>query len=65
MTNNFAATVFVYRNRVTNKINCAYLESVKDLESSQVWEHLATLEPRLWIQFHYEKVMAPDPKEAV
>ena len=63
MTNNLAATVFVYRNRVTSEINCAYLECVKDLESSPVWEHLASLEPRLWIQAHYAKVMTPAPKE--
>jgi hypothetical protein len=64
-TNNLAATVFVYRNRVTSEINCVYVEGAKDLESSPVWEHLATLEPRLWIQAHYEKVMTLDPKEAV
>ena len=65
MTHNLAATVFVYRNRVTSEINCVYLEGVKDLAGSPVWEHLATLEPRLWIQAHYAKVMAPDPKEVI
>lgn len=65
MTHNLAATVFVYRNRATSEINCVYLEATPALEDSPVWEHLATLEPRMWIQAHYAKVMTPDPKEVV
>ena len=57
MTHNLAATVFVYRNKVTSEIKCAYLDSAKEFELQPIWEHLDTLEPRTWIQVHYEEVM--------
>ena len=57
MKHNLDATVFVYRNKLTNDINCVYVEGVKHYANEPVWEHLATLEPRMWIQAHYAEVM--------
>jgi hypothetical protein len=57
---NLAATVFVYRNTATGAIRAEYLDYAKVLEDDQAWEHLATLEPRLWIQSHYTAVGQED-----
>lgn len=46
------ATVFVYRLR-NGEIVCRYVEGPHP-ENAQ---HLDTLEPRLWIQTHYDDVM--------
>lgn len=56
--NNLAATVFVFRNRETLEIRCEYLGAAKMFEQNPDWEHLATLEPRLWIQAHWDEVVA-------
>lgn len=56
---NLQATVFVYRNRQTRQIRCEYLEDASQLEDSPDWEHLATLEPRMWIQAHWDVVEPP------
>lgn len=54
MTHKLDATVFVYRHRETQKIAARYLEDARALEDSEEWEHLATLEPRMWIEYHYD-----------
>ena len=51
--NNLAATVFVYRSKDTGQIRCHYAHKASALDSSperQQYDHIATLEPRLWIQ---------------
>lgn len=55
--NNLAATVFVYRSKDTGQIRCHYAQEASALDSSperQQYDHIATLEPRLWIQEHYD-----------
>lgn len=54
--NNLAATVFVYRNHETKQIRCEYLGAAPYLEDDPAWEHLATLEPRRWIEAHWGEV---------
>ena len=58
--NNLAATVFVYRSRIDQRIKTEYLETALVMEDSPDWEHLATLEPRWWIQAHYDAVAQRD-----
>lgn len=52
---NIAATVFVYRSKSTGEIAAHYADAAhtKDLEQ---WAHIATLEPRMWIQANYAAV---------
>ena len=52
MTHNIQATVFVYKNKTDGSIRAEYIDGamVKD----ENWIHLATLEPRMWIQHHWE-----------
>lgn len=52
-TNNLDATVFVYRNKETMQIKCEYVNKAMALEDDNGWEHLATLEPRAWIEHTY------------
>jgi hypothetical protein len=58
--NNLAATVFVYRSRIDQRIQTEYLETALVMEKSPDWEHLATLEPRWWIQAHYDAIAQRD-----
>ena len=53
-THNLDATVFVYRQGET--IRCEYLQKARAMENDPAWEHVATLEPRMWIQEHYAEV---------
>lgn len=53
MTHNLEATVFVYKSKADGSIRAEYMEGARDLDKDE-WIHLATLEPRLWIQHHYE-----------
>lgn len=53
---NTDATVFVYRLKETGQVCCEYLERAKIMEDDPEWEHLATLEPRMWIQENWDKV---------
>ncbi len=56
MTHNLDATVFVYRLRETGQIRCEYIDKARDLEDDPAWEHMATLEPRMWIEHHWMEV---------
>jgi hypothetical protein len=49
---NLQATIFVYRNKQTKDIRCEY-NSTKDVDETK-YDHIATIEPRLWIQYHYD-----------
>ena len=55
MTHNLEATVFVYKSKVDGSIRAEYMEGVWSLDKDE-WIQLATLEPRRWIQYHYEDV---------
>ena len=55
MTHNLEATVFVYKSKTEGSIRAEYMEGARGLDKDE-WIHLATLEPRLWIQYHYEDV---------
>jgi hypothetical protein len=57
---NLAATVFVYRRRIDGRIHAEYIETARVMKDSPDWEHLATLEPRMWIQAHYDAVTQSD-----
>jgi hypothetical protein len=46
--NNLDATVFVYRK--DDLIRCHYLEDARYFEESPLWDHIATLEPRRYIE---------------
>jgi hypothetical protein len=50
------AAVFVYRYKGSDVIHCEYVEDTKSYEGSPQWEHIATLDPRLWIQAHWKLV---------
>ena len=56
MTHNLDATVFVYRLFETGQIRCEYIDKARDLEDDPAWEHMATLEPRMWIEHHWMEV---------
>lgn len=56
MTHNLNATVFVYRLRETGQIKCEYIDKARVLEDDPAWEHVATLEPRMWIECHWMEV---------
>lgn len=56
---NLDATVFVYRNADTGEIKAHYADAAKAFERAEdrwAWIHVATLEPRLWIQAHYATI---------
>lgn len=58
MTHKLDATVFVYRHRKTQKIAARYLDDARALDGDKAWEHVATLEPRMWIEYHYDERFA-------
>ena len=51
--NNLAATVFVYQHKTTGEIAAHYIEAAKIKDNDHEWQHIETLEPRLWIQANY------------
>jgi hypothetical protein len=48
--------VMVYRNTATNEIRCEYWTALTPANEGEEWEHLATLNSRLWIQHNWDKV---------
>jgi hypothetical protein len=52
MIQNLNATLFVFRHRQTEQIRCEYISAAAEVRV-QEWEHLATLDPRMWIQYHW------------
>lgn len=62
MTHNIEATVFVYQLKKIGQIKCEYLDKAKELDDDDddVWEHLATLEPRMFIEHNYLKLSRED-----
>lgn len=58
--NNLEATVFVFEHNDTGEIKAFYAEGALEFGShpdSKNWKHVASLEPRLWIQTYWRKAM--------
>jgi len=55
---NVSATVFVYLHYKNKTIKAEYYSKAKLLEDSADWEHIATINPRMWIECHYAEVEA-------
>lgn len=55
--NNLDAMVFVYVDRVSGEVITAYWKRAQEIERQKTHDHVDTLEPRLWIQAHYSKVV--------
>jgi len=56
------ATVFVYRNKATGEIRCEYLDDAK-LADLKDYDHLATLNPKMWVQYWFDTVYKLQEKE--
>ena len=54
MTRNPDATVYVYRHRETGAITALYSDAALDMPYQADYEHVATLEPRMWIEHHFD-----------
>ena len=54
MTRNPDATVYVYRHRETGAITALYSDAALDMLYQTDHEHVATLEPRAWIEHHFD-----------
>ena len=54
MTHNLDATVFVYRHRETGAIRALYVDDARAMIGRDDYEHVATLEPRMWIEHHFD-----------
>ena len=54
MTHNLEVTVFVYRHRETREIRALYIDDARAMTGRADYEHIATLEPRMWIEAHYD-----------
>ena len=61
MTPNLDATVFVYKSKANGSIRAEYTEGSLSLDNDE-WDHLATLEPRMWIQHHFEDIEKADER---
>lgn len=56
---NGPATVYVYQHSSTGQIRAHYIEAANEFERSESrweWLHVASIEPRLFIQEHYATV---------
>ena len=68
MTHNLNSTVFVYRNRETGAIKALYTEGARAMTGRDDYEHVASLEPRMWIEHHFDdaaKERQPLPDEEI
>ena len=54
MAHNLNSTVFVYRNRETGAIKALYTEGARAMTGRDDYEHVASLEPRMWIEHHFD-----------
>lgn len=48
------STVFVYRHRETGAIKALYTEDARAMTGRDDYEHVASLEPRMWIEHHFD-----------
>lgn len=56
MSHNLDATVFVYRHLETGQVCALYADDARAMTGRSDHEHVATLEPRMWIEAHYDDV---------
>lgn len=54
MTRNPDATVYVYRHRETGTITALYSDDACAMSYRPDYEHVASLEPRAWIEHHFD-----------
>ena len=54
LAHNLNSTVFVYRNRETGAIKALYTEDARAMTGRDDYEHVASLEPRMWIEHHFD-----------
>jgi hypothetical protein len=54
--NDLSHTVFVYRHKLTGAIETEYLDKALRFEDDENFEHIATINPRMWIEAHYETI---------
>ena len=54
MTHNLCATVYVYRHRETGAISALYADDARAMIGRDDYEHVASLEPRMWIEHHFD-----------
>ena len=54
MTHNPDATIYVYRHRETGTITALYSDDACAMNYRPDYEHVATLEPRMWIEHHFD-----------
>jgi len=54
MTHNLGATVFVYRHHETGAIRALYVDDARAMIDRDDYEHVASLEPRMWIEHHFD-----------
>lgn len=54
MTHNLCAAVFVYRNRDTGAIRALYMDDARSMIGRDDYEHVASLDPRAWIEHHFD-----------
>lgn len=64
MENNLSATVFVYRHKETGAIHALYAEDAQALNGHADYDHIATLEPRHWIECHYDDKLNVNQNDA-
>ena len=57
MTRNPDATIYVYRHRETGTITALYSDAALNMLHNADYEHVATLEPRAWIEHHFDDVI--------
>lgn len=57
MSNEYSTTVFVYRNKATGQIKALFLQEAMSMYQQAGYEHVDTIEPRTWIELHYEEIM--------
>ena len=56
MTHRIDATVFVYRHIETLEVKALYVEDALKLDKNPDFVHVATLEPRMWIEYYFDLV---------
>lgn len=54
MTYNLDAAVFVYRCRETGAIRALYVDDARAMIERDDYEHVASLDPRAWIEHHFD-----------
>ena len=53
--NDLKHTLFVYKNKTTNKIVCKFLGDAKSIDLTQ-YDHVATLNPLMFIEYWWKEI---------